>query len=299
MAAPGYGKQSAPEQLPRSATDFAHLPAREAYLASLIDHLPDGAAMDVKTLAALQPHYGQMACRTALNNLSTAGHLRRVRERLSSKECRWVFHTYFSRTPRSDAWWGRFLTAGGEGGSGDGTHRTGDSGDTSTPAAPDPPEERTPNHTPLPSAAYTALAGLGLTDPRLSLSATDCTALEPLAAEWFARGTTPALFTNALTGDLPPDVHSPAGFTRRRLLEKLPPDRSRHDPHPSPQPQTRIIECTACRTPCRPQALLGGLCRTCRGTPTTPPPPRQQLSPAAVRRHAARIRQAMATSPGS
>ncbi|MFE4514492.1 hypothetical protein ACFRMQ_09935 [Kitasatospora sp. NPDC056783] len=282
MAAPGYGKQSAPEQLPRSASDFAHLPAREAYLASLIDRLPDGAAMDVKTLAVLQPHYGQMACRTALNNLSAAGHLRRVRERLSSKDCRWVFHTHFSRTPRSDAWWARFIATGGD------HNSDGGSGDTSTPAAPDPPEERTPNRTPLPSAAYTALAGLGLADPRLALSAADCTALEPLAAEWFARGATPALFTNALTGDLPPDIHSPAGLTRRRLLDKLPPDRSH--PHPPPQPQSRVIECTACRTPCRPHALLGGLCRTCRDTPTTPPPPRQGLSPTAVHRHAARIR---------
>ncbi|WP_316526207.1 hypothetical protein [Kitasatospora brasiliensis] len=281
MAAPGYGKQSAPEQLPRSASDFAHLPAREAYLASLIDHLPDGAAMDVKTLATLQPHYGQMACRTALNRLSTAGHLRRVRERLSSTDCRWVFHTYFSRTPRSDAWWSHFLA-------------TGSPGDTSTPAAPDPPQERRLNHTPLPSAAYAALAGLGLADPRLALSAADCTALEPLAAEWFARGATLPLFTAALTNGLPQDIHSPGAFTRRRLLDKLPPER----PHSQPL-TTRIPECTACRTPCRPQALLGGLCRACRGTPATNPPPRQALSPTAVHRHAARIRQAMATAPRS
>ncbi|MGW3072622.1 hypothetical protein [Kitasatospora sp. NPDC001132] len=271
MAAPGYGKQSAPEQLPRSATDFAHLPAREAYLASLIDHLPDGAAMDVKTLAVLQPHYGQMACRTALNRLSTAGHLRRVRERVSSKECRWVFRTYFSRTPRSDAWWTRFVMTG----------------ETSTPAAPDPPKERTLNRTSPTSAAYAALAGLGLADPRLALSAADCAALEPLAAEWLARGTSPALFTAALTGGLPPDVHSPAAFTRRRLLDKMPPER-----HPQPDHPARVIECTACRTPCRPQALLGGLCRACRGTPATPPS-RRHLSPTTVHQHAARVRDAL------
>ncbi|MFJ9441377.1 hypothetical protein ACIRRH_05830 [Kitasatospora sp. NPDC101235] len=282
MAVPGYGKQSAPDQRPRAASDFTHLPAREAYLASLIDHLPDGAAMDVKTLAALQPHYGQMACRTALNTLSSTGHLRRVRERVGDKQCRWVFRTYFSRTPRSDAWWTRFVMTG----------------ETSTPAAPDPPKERTLNRIAPTSAAYAALAGLGLADPRLALSAADCTALEPLAAEWLARGTSPALFTAALTAGLPPDgVHSPAAFTRRRLLDKMPPER-----HPLPPQQhqpARIIECTACRTPCRPPALLGGLCRACRGTPTTPPPRPGSLSPAAVRAHAARARQAMATSPRS
>ncbi|MFF9643983.1 hypothetical protein [Kitasatospora aureofaciens] len=284
MATPGYGKQSAPEQLPRSAADFSHLPAREAYIASLVDHLPDGAAMDVKTLAALQPHYGQMACRTVLNNLSTAGHLRRVRERISSKDCRWVFRTYFSRTPRSDAWWTRFLTTGEASGA----------GEASTSGAPDPPKERTLNRTSPTSAAYAALAGLGLADARLALSAADCTALEPLAAEWLARGTTPALFTAALTAGLPPEgVHSPAAFTRRRLLDKMPPERPRPEPTAA-----RIIECTDCRTPCRPHALLGGLCRACRGTPKAPPP-RPRLSPAAVRAHATRARQAMISSSGS
>ncbi|MEE1784680.1 hypothetical protein PUR71_17465 [Streptomyces sp. SP17BM10] len=289
MAAPGYGKQSAPEQLPRSASDFAHLPAREAYIASLIDHLPDGAAMDVKTLAALQPHYGQMACRTVLNNLSTAGHLRRVRERVGSPQCRWVFRTYFSRTPRSDAWWTRFIM----------------SGEASTPGAPDPPKERTPTRasvTPADSAAspaYAALAGLGLADARLALSAADCAALEPLAAEWLARGATPALFTAALTAGLPPDgVHSPGAFTRRRLLDKMPPERPAPASAPVPAPAARVLECTDCRTPCRPQALLGGLCRSCRGTPKAPPP-RPSLSPAAVRAYAARARAAMAAPPQS
>ncbi|MER6302144.1 hypothetical protein ABT247_21645 [Kitasatospora sp. NPDC001539] len=284
MAAPGYGKQSAPEQLPRSAADFSHLPAREAYLASLIDHLPDGAAMDVKTLAVLQPHYGQMACRTALNNLSTAGHLRRVRERIGSRDCRWVFRTYFSRTPRSDAWWTRFIT-------------TGDAGEASTPGAPDPPKGRTLNRTSPTSAAYAALAGLGLADARLALSAADCTALEPLAAEWLARGATPALFTAALTAGLPPEgVHSPVAFTRRRLLDKMPPERPRPE-----LPTTRVIECTGCRTPCRPHALLGGLCRRCRddGACGAPPPDSRALTAAAVHRHAARVRQALAASRGS
>ncbi len=274
MASPGYGKQSAPDQRPRAASDFTHLPAREAYLASLVDRLPDGAAMDVKTLAALQPHYGQMACRTALHRLSAAGHLRRVRERISSRDCRWVFRTYFSRTPRSDAWWAHFLATG----------------EASTAAAPDPPEERTPDRTPPASAAYAALAGLGLADSRLALSAADCAALEPLAAEWLARGTTPALFTAALTASLPPDVHSPAGLTRRRLIDKLPPDRPLLQQQPA-----RIVECTDCRTPCRPHVLLGGLCRACRGNEAIIPPPRRQLSATAVRRHADRARQAMAT----
>ncbi|MFF2148993.1 hypothetical protein [Kitasatospora sp. NPDC058190] len=277
MASPGYGKQTAPGELPPAADDFAHLPVREAYLASLINNLPDGAAMDVKTLAVYQPLFGQMAVRTALNNLSTAGHLRRVRERVNAERPQWVFRTYFSRTPHSDAWWNYFLATGG-------------APEASTDSAPDPPEERSATPPSSVSPAYAALAGLGVADTRLALSAADCEALEPLAAEWLARGTTPALFTAALTAGLPTPVHSPAAFTRRRLIDKMPPER----PLPQQQP-TRIIECTDCRTPCRPHALLGGLCRACRsGRATKAPPPRPgALSPIAVRRHADRIRQGL------
>ncbi|MFD8783019.1 hypothetical protein [Kitasatospora sp. NPDC059599] len=279
MASPGYGKQSAPGQLPPAADDFAHLPVREAYLAGLIDHLPDGAAMDVKTLAAYQPLFGQMAVRTALNRLSTAGHLRRVRERVNADRPQWVFRTYFSRTPRSDAWWNHFLA-------------TGEAGE-STENAPDPPEERSATAPSPVSPAYAALAGLGIADTRLALSAADCAALEPLAAEWLARDVTPALFTAALTAGLPTPVHSPVAFTRRRLLDKMPPER------PAPAARaTRIPECTECRTPCRPQALLGGLCSACRsprGINRAASPP-SRLSPVSVHRHAARIRAELRTA---
>jgi hypothetical protein len=40
MANPGYGKRDAPDQLPRTAHDFAHLPPREAAVAAYIDRLP-------------------------------------------------------------------------------------------------------------------------------------------------------------------------------------------------------------------------------------------------------------------
>jgi hypothetical protein len=78
MANPGYGKRSVPGQRPRTNHDFAHLPAREAAIASYLDRLPDGADISVKTLAKVLP-YGQCALGTALNRLQKAGHLRRGR----------------------------------------------------------------------------------------------------------------------------------------------------------------------------------------------------------------------------
>ncbi len=112
MANPGYGKRSAPDQLPRSAKDFALLPARERYVAGFVDHLPEGASMSVKQLAKQLPLYGQQAISTALTALSVAGHLRRVRCPVGAgEETRWVFRTFWSRTARDNEWWNTFLAA--------------------------------------------------------------------------------------------------------------------------------------------------------------------------------------------
>ncbi|MYR38748.1 MarR family transcriptional regulator, partial [Streptomyces sp. SID4944] len=66
MANPGYGKRTAPDQLPRTRTDFTLLPTRERYVAGFIDHLPEGASMSVKQLAKQLPLYGQQAISSAL-----------------------------------------------------------------------------------------------------------------------------------------------------------------------------------------------------------------------------------------
>ncbi|MFJ6613301.1 MarR family transcriptional regulator [Streptomyces sp. NPDC091289] len=111
-ATPGYGKRSAPGQLPRRVDDFALLPARERYVAGFVDHLPDGAAMSVKTLAKQLPLYGQQAIGTALTALSVAGHLRRVRCAVGQGETtRWAFRTFWSRTARDNEWWNTYLAA--------------------------------------------------------------------------------------------------------------------------------------------------------------------------------------------
>ncbi|MFJ8887542.1 MarR family transcriptional regulator [Streptomyces sp. NPDC102402] len=106
MAKPGYGKRSMPGQLPRSSADFALLPARERYVAGYIDHLPDGASMDVKSLAKQLPLYGQQAVGSALKALAAAGYLRRVRCLVGELgQVRWVSRTFWSRTARDNEWW--------------------------------------------------------------------------------------------------------------------------------------------------------------------------------------------------
>ncbi|WP_457028064.1 hypothetical protein [Kitasatospora sp. P5_F3] len=301
MAGPGYGKRSAPGQNPRRERDFVHLPVREAYLAAFIDRLPNGAAIDTKTLANEQPFYGQQAVRSALNALSTAGHLRRVRENVGNGRSCWVYRTYFSRTARSDAWWVRFLAAGHP-----------DGGTPDEPAGPPRdfrppqdihPEERTQRsrRPQLPqqnrqeraatavlarptrsarSAAYEALASLGLADARMMLSAADCAALEGLAAEWLACGVTAPQFMAALTAGLPETVHSAGALARKRLIAKMPPAplRASADTVERQPAPTRIMECTDCRVPGRPEALPGGLCRTCRAEVPLPEPSRPSVA---------------------
>ncbi|MFE4528121.1 MarR family transcriptional regulator [Streptomyces anulatus] len=263
MAKPGYGKRSAPDQRPRTRHDFALLPTRERYVAGFVDHLPDGAAMSVKTLAKQLPLYGQQAVSTALTALSVAGHLRRVRCAVvgAGDETRWVFRTFWSRAARDNEWWNTYLA----------TEKAtlaaapvpeASTLDTAPPppwtlAAEDPPPapegpdtEQTPDPTAVPqqrtparapdtepapgtapatpqapgtSPAYLALARLGRDDHRLTLSADDCATLEPQAAQWLARGVSVDYLTSALTAGLPAKVDSPVGLLRRRLTDKIPP----------------------------------------------------------------------------
>ncbi|MEI5099265.1 hypothetical protein RB200_12390 [Streptomyces sp. PmtG] len=260
MANPGYGKRSAPDQLPRTGDDFPHLPPREAAIAAYVDRLPDGTDISVKTLAKTLP-YGQCALRTALNALQAAGHLRRGREHVhGSGSARWITRTWFSRTARDDTWWAEFTRG-------------------------DLPRER---QRPTRSRAFILLAALGRTAPALSLSAADCAALGPLAERWFARGATEQAILRALTTGLPIPVHSPAGLVRSRLTAKLPPEPP-PDTHRRP---LRVLECATCGAPGRPEALPGGRCAPCRGeaTPRTP-----TLTAAQVHTHAARVR--AATTP--
>uniref|UniRef100_A0AAU2VY62 MarR family transcriptional regulator n=1 Tax=Streptomyces sp. NBC_00008 TaxID=2903610 RepID=A0AAU2VY62_9ACTN len=303
-----YGKRTAPEQRPPSAHDFALLAERERYVAGYIDRLPDGSAMDVKSLAKALPLYGQMAVGSALRALSAAGHLRRVRCQVvdADSQSRWVTRTFWSRTARDSEWWITFAHAGDQ--------RTIPLPETE-PAAPPPlwaatppeepmaaeartaqaepvqpsePSQPAPAPTPVaqlvpqqrsagegspaaPSPAYLALAQLGREEPRLALSAADCAVLEELASAWLDRGVNTGYLTRALTAGLPAQVDSPVGFVRSRLVAKLPPSLPVAASHPAPASPVRriMMECTDCGVPGPPEALPDGLCRACRAPSQT------------------------------
>ncbi|WP_447038983.1 hypothetical protein [Streptomyces sp. DSM 118878] len=266
MATPGYGKRSVPGpgQYQRAAVDFPHLPPREAAIATYLDRLPDGTDISVKTLAKHLP-YGQCALRTALNRLQAAGHLRRGREHVRGEgSARWVTRTWYSRTPRDDAWWAAYTRGDVPG------------------AEPDGPRH------PTRSRAFILLAALGRTAPALSLSYADCVALEPQVTLWFERGVAEPDILRALTCGLPTPVHSPAALVRSRLTSKLPPE-------PPVRPRAlRVLECAVCRAPGSAEALPGGVCGPCRGEPA--PARTAPLPPEAVHAHAAAARTAAGSS---
>lgn len=304
MANPGYGKRTVAAEsgtAARTSADFAHLPEREAYIAAFVDRLPDGAAMDVKSLAKTVPLYGQQAVRTALNALSSAGHLQRVRGLAATSDggTRWVFRTFWSRTARDGAWWASFLD-------GDEAESSAQLGDVPAPEhqptnhVNSTPDQPTFSSDPLPATAYRALARLGAVEPRLALSAADCDALTDLALPWLERGASAVSVIKTLTADLPATIHSPRGFVARRLRDKLPPalapQPSTPDERnlPSPRPRRLMLECTDCGVPGRPAAFVGGLCRGCRtgaaqtapAVPSRPSQPVARHTAVALARHA-------------
>lgn len=283
-AHPGYGKRTAPDQGPPRADDFALLPERERYVAGYVDRLPDGGAMDVKSLAKSLPLYGQMAVGSALRALGVAGHLRRVRCQVVGEggQSRWVTRTFWSRTAHDSEWWETFTRTGAGAAAGTAAARAEEAEPVEPPqpasASPTPPvvpAQRTAAATSpaAPSPAYLALARLGRTDPRLALSAADCTALEGLASAWLDRGVNTDYLTRALTAGLPDQVGSPIGLVRRRLTDKIPP-RLPEAPTTTPPdaPVRRVMmECTECGVPGPSEALPDGLCRPCRTpAPDTP-----------------------------
>ncbi|WUW23561.1 MarR family transcriptional regulator [Streptomyces sp. NBC_01463] len=278
-AGPGYGKRSVPDQRPPRADDFTLLPERERYIAGYVDQLPEGAAMNIKSLAKCQPLYGQMAVGSALRALGVAGHLRHARCAVGEgDQVRWVTRTFWSRTARDNEWWNTYLTAEAE-------HRAPQpvaAPPTPPPpwvpaepeplvaAAPEPPAPVVPKQRTAPadaSPAYLALTRLGPADKRLGLSEDDCRELEELAAEWFARGVNTDYLVHTVTAGLPETVDSPLGFVRKRLVTKLPPrlPAAATTAPAGGTPAPRLMaECTDCGAPGKAEAFRDGLCGPCR-----------------------------------
>ncbi|MFI8815505.1 MULTISPECIES: hypothetical protein [unclassified Streptomyces] len=272
MAKAGYGKRHAPDEAPRGADDFGHLDAREAAIAAYIDRLPEGAAVGYKALAEELPEHGQQACRSALDRLTRAGHLRRIKVHLTVTDGgkRWVTRTYFSRTARDADWWARYVRFV-RGVDVPGQPPAPDAVSRQQPQQQQGQSQRRPESEPEPgvpparSEAYSVLAGLGGQEPRLQLSDGECVALEHLVDEWLVRGLGREQVTRSLVAGLPASVHSAGAFLRTRLENKMPPapQSAMTDTHRE-EIVGALMMCAFCDEDETTTALVDGVCAGCR-----------------------------------
>jgi hypothetical protein len=79
--------------------------------------------------------------------------------------------------------------------------------------------------------AADALARITESEPRLMIGELELARLAPLVVPWLSRASQEQLRA-ALTAGLPPQIGSPVGLLRRRLLEKLPPARAAEPARP-------------------------------------------------------------------
>ncbi|MGW8553429.1 helix-turn-helix domain-containing protein [Streptomyces tubercidicus] len=231
--------------------------------------LPEGAPVDIRTLAARFPE-GRDRIAFALRELEAHGYVERVRERTAGG--RVITRTYAHNAP----------TVTGAGLS---------QGEAASPpppavpveprrplraASPVPPE---PPRTQAPAPAAEAPSGehhdsarallvsLRRTDDRLTLPERDVRRLASSVAAWFAHGASDAAVRRTLTTGLPSDLKNPAGLLAHRLRELLPPPLPA-DPEDPPSALTGpprpapFQTCDGCE-----RAFRGrepGLCRDCR-----------------------------------
>ena len=228
--------------------------------------LPEGAAVDIRTLAGRFPE-GRDWIAFALRELEAHGYVERVRERTA--DGRVITRTYAHNAP-------------------DAPEAPSAPGPQPRVADPPPPapEPRAPQPPPVPDpvpeaspgahhpTARALLAALRRTDDRLTLPERDVRRLAPAVAAWFENGATAAAVHRTLTAALPSDLKNPAGLLAHRLRELLPPPlpTGREAPvltdgPPRPQP---FQTCDGCDRAFR--AREPGRCRDCRGEPVSGEP---------------------------
>lgn len=230
--------------------------------------LPEGAAVDIRSLAARFPE-GRDRIAFALRELEAYGYVERVRERTA--DGRVLTRTYAHHAPGvpEEPRAARVTQP-----------------PPSAPPVPEHAPEAVPEPDPeiVPEAAPDAhqvtaralLAALRRTDDRLTLSGRDVRRLASAVAAWFENGATAAAVHRTLTAALPSELKNPAGLLAHRLREMLPPPLppgreavpAAHDRgSPGPEP---FQTCDGCERAFR--AREPGCCRDCRSEPTSGEP---------------------------
>ncbi|MCF3148012.1 helix-turn-helix domain-containing protein [Streptomyces platensis] len=240
-------------------------------LAAYIQSLPEGAPVDIRTLAKRFPE-GRGRIAAALRELEAHGYLERVRRRTDDGRMVTLTISYNNpaatraRRARESAEEAKRRTAV------EPPRRSPDPEPVRQPPQPPPtvqpssapqppaPEPRTrAHHTP----AAALLANLRQDDPRLLLPVRDLHRLTPAVAAWLERGASPEAVRNALTTGLPATLRHPAALLTHRLTELLPPPLPAASPAAPPRDRPSPLQtCDGCDRAFR--ARAPGRCRDCR-----------------------------------
>jgi hypothetical protein len=243
--------------------------------------LPDGAKMTVEKICA-EVEEGRERVRKAMAQLETLGYVRRVRRQLEGGLWSTVLHV--SDVPMielpAELPNDRFPTVGEPKSRAVGGSPVG--GKTlkkelpPTPVAEKAAEQsseqggegdslqREKGQSEQVDRALSLLRRLGLSEPRLEVSAAHGMDIAPLVVEWFARGLTDLEVRNALTAGLPEQVKSPRALLRHRLVAMLPEQRyAAPAAAPAAPAARRWVECAECGLPL-PKGAPAGFCRDCK-----------------------------------
>ncbi|MFP8885771.1 helix-turn-helix domain-containing protein [Streptomyces mangrovi] len=261
-------------------------------LAVHIQSLPDGARVDIRTLAARFAE-GETRIAAALRELEAHGYLSRRRERLPSGRVvtRTVSYDHPAavragqaermrpsrprfQPPRPPVRLPEPRPAPAPA-----AEPTPVPAPVAAPAPPPPPpppplpQPRTTGNPVRERAATAILAELRRDDPRLLLSERDVTRLAPAVVAWLERGTDPDAVRRTLAAGLPAEpLRHPAALLAHRLTALLPPHLpSAPPPAPRPPRPDPLQNCDGCDRAFRSPAP--GLCRDCREARAAAPPP--------------------------
>ncbi|MFG2529377.1 helix-turn-helix domain-containing protein [Streptomyces sp. NPDC048516] len=259
-------------------------------LAAHIQSLPEGAPVDIRTLAKRFPE-GRGRIAAALRELEAYGYLERVRRR--TDDGRVVTLTISYNNPEATR--ARRARDAAE----QAKRRTAveppppapvpnpalapvlapapvrqppQPARTAQPSpVPEPSPAAPPSPAPQPSPASRSpepvpRAHLRRDDARLLLSVQDIHRLTPPVAAWLERGVAPDAVRSALTAGLPPTLRHPAALLAHRLAVLLPLPLPAAPPSaPQPQAPPPLQTCDGCERAFR--APAPGLCRDCRPRP--------------------------------
>lgn len=259
-------------QVPNGIAQNHSLSLEARGLLTYLLSLPDANRATVERITALVPN-GRRSVSNAMNELETAGHLKRARVQ-DPETGRWVTLTSVSDSPTD-----HMPTVGVPTGRVVGAHpKEKDLGSNDLPSQPEETEQRPEGRAgsgegekfssqetdPLTERAVTLLERLAIHNHRLMLSAREARRLAPMAVQWLAEGIQEKQITQVLTAALPSaGVASAAALVTYRLRNHRPEPQQAPEPSQAPSRAVERQRCPECEV-IFPLGHPGGICRSCR-----------------------------------